>query len=166
MGYYIANQGVQRGPIELHDLPRQGLRADSMVWTEGMSDWQPAAAVPEVARLLPQILPAPIAHPPTIAYQTPTPGQSNGMAVASLVLGIIAVPFSCHPLLGILPGILAIVFGFSARANIRRGQTTAGGGMAMAGIICGFVPIALLATLIFIGLAFVFGAVMHHALHP
>jgi hypothetical protein len=164
MGYYIANQGVQRGPIELADLPNHGLRPDSMIWTEGMPDWHPAAAVPEVAKLIAP--PPPISAPSLITYQTPPIGQSNGLAVASLVLGIIAVPFSCHPLFGLVPGILAIVFGFAARANIRKGETSVGGGMALAGIICGFVPIALLAALVIIGLGIVIVAATHHALHP
>jgi hypothetical protein len=164
MGYYVANQGVQRGPIELQDLLQSGLYADSMVWTEGMSDWQRAADVPEVARLIVQ--PQLVSTTSVITYQTPPIGQSNGMAVASLVLGIIAVPFSCHPLLGLIPGILAIIFGFVARGNIKRGETTVGGGMALAGIICGFVPIALWATLLIIGVAFLFTASMHHIFHP
>jgi len=164
MGYYIANQGVQRGPLELQELPQNGLHADSMVWTEGMTDWQRAAAVPEVAKLL---APQPIASTAAvITYQTPPIGQSNGMAVASLVLGIIAVPFSCHPMLGLTPGILAIIFGFVARGNIRRGETAVGGGMALAGIICGFVPIVLWGAVLLIGVAFVFGAAVHHIVHP
>jgi hypothetical protein len=164
MGYYIANQGVRQGPFELADLPRYGLRANSMIWTEGMADWQLAISLPQVACLLAP--PADSQTPaPTLAYQTPATA-SNGMAVASLVLGIIAVPFSCHPLLGLVPGILAIVFGFVARGNIKRGETTAGKGMATAGIICGFVPIALLAALILIGLGIAIVAIMQHLHHP
>ena len=60
MGYYIANKGVQEGPFELLELPQHGLRADSLVWAEGMPDWTRADAIAEIAALL---APAPVAAP-------------------------------------------------------------------------------------------------------
>src|SRR5205823_4464505 len=46
--YYYADGDVQRGPFPLADLARHGLRADTLVWREGMPDWRRADAVPEV----------------------------------------------------------------------------------------------------------------------
>ncbi len=85
------------------------------------------------------------------------PRSTSGLAIASMVLGII----SCLCVLGLTIGaiismpcsILAMVFGFTARGQVKRGETT-GGGMALAGIICGFVSIGLYAVILlgFVGL--------------
>lgn len=72
------------------------------------------------------------------------------MAVASLVLGITAAVLGVllFPL-GIVCGILAVVFGFVGKGNAPR--TGSGRGMAIAGIVLGFVGIALgLVWIIFI----------------
>lgn len=50
--WYIIFNGEQVGPVELRELSKYNLTPDSMVWTEGMPDWRPAAEVPEVAGLL------------------------------------------------------------------------------------------------------------------
>jgi hypothetical protein len=79
-----------------------------------------------------------------MAYQVPPTDAGNGLATAGMVLGIVAFPMSllyCVP--GFVPAILAIIFGFIARARVRRGQTSLGAGMAMAGIILGFSQIAI-----------------------
>jgi hypothetical protein len=155
MGYFIANDGAQQGPFELADLPAHGLRADSLIWAEGMPDWQRAAEVPDIAALLSRstTTSGPVRLQPlqneVLPYGTNQP--SNGMAVASLVLGICAIPMTCFHGIGVIPGILAIVFGFIARARVKRGEAQFGAGMALAGIICGFVPI----VLILVALAFV-----------
>lgn len=52
MKYFIANNGQQSGPFELQDLVANGLTPNSMVWCEGMANWQPATSVPEVAQVL------------------------------------------------------------------------------------------------------------------
>ncbi len=70
--------------------------------------------------------------------------QTNGLAIASLVCSCAGVLF-----LGV-PGILGIIFGFVARAQIRKSNGAQGGdGLALAGIIVGFAWIAIL-SLIFI----------------
>ena len=61
------------------------------------------------------------------------------MAIASLVCGIVA---PCTVWVAAIPAILAVVFGFVARGQIKQRQQS-GGGMALAGIILGFVWIAL-----------------------
>lgn len=80
----------------------------------------------------------------------PTPGpygynqlKRNGMSVASLVLGIIGVVFSCWTV-GIIPGIISLILGIVAKRRIRRSQgTQSGDGMALAGIILGIIAIIL-----------------------
>jgi hypothetical protein len=62
----------------------------------------------------------------------------NGLAVAALVCGICGFVY-------FIPAVLGVIFGFVARAQIRRaGGAQRGSGMALAGIILGFVWIGLL----------------------
>ena len=71
-------------------------------------------------------------------YPRPQP-KTNGLAITSLIFGIIQ--FVLCPIIG---GIVAIVTGHMARAAIRRSQGAEGGsGMATAGLILGYVGIAL-----------------------
>jgi hypothetical protein len=72
---------------------------------------------------------APYGYGPNGAYAA-TP-KTNGLAVAALVLG-------CLGFLCLLLGILAVIFGFVARSQIRKSNgTQKGDGMALAGIIVG-----------------------------
>lgn len=65
----------------------------------------------------------------------PPPQPTNGMAVAAMILGILWLYW--------VGSILALVFGYVARSQIRR--TGAGGnGMAVAGIVLGWIGIGLL----------------------
>ena len=71
--------------------------------------------------------------------------RTSGYAIASLILGIAG--FFVFP---IVPSILAIVFGQKAREEFRRDSTAGGDGLATAGIVLGWVGLALTA----IGLVF------------
>ena len=76
----------------------------------------------------------PYGAPGPYAPAAPAP-TTNGMSVASLVLGIVW-------LFG-LGSILAVIFGFVGQRQIREsGGRQSGGGMATAGIVLGFVGIA------------------------
>ena len=78
-------------------------------------------------------------HPPAYGqpygYGFPPPQRTNGMAIASLVLGILWLYW--------IGSILALVFGYVARKQIReRGDS--GDGMAIAGIVLGWVGVGIL----------------------
>jgi hypothetical protein len=64
------------------------------------------------------------------------PTKTNGLAVASLVLGILTL---CG-----IGSVLAIVFGFSAISQMNKDPRQHGRGMAIAGVILGFVGVALI----------------------
>jgi hypothetical protein len=82
--------------------------------------------------------PAPPAYGQTGGYGYQSTRGTNGLAVASLVLGIAQI-FIC-----IIGGILALVFGYIARRQIdESGGTQGGRGMAVAGIILGWIGIGL-----------------------
>ena len=96
--------------------------------------------------------PPPVAPPPAPGQLTVTPSsyvgdasvarRTNGLAIASLVcsIGGLLVP---------LGGVLGIIFGFVARNQIRRSNSTQGGaGLALAGIIVGFAEILIYAVVL------------------
>ncbi len=62
-----------------------------------------------------------------------------GMAIASLVCGILAIIL---PFVDIVLGVIAIVFGVKARRMTKeKGERYAGEAMALAGLICGIIGI-------------------------
>jgi serine/threonine protein kinase len=96
---------------------------------------QPIARVAPMVQVVP-VVPV-IVKPP-----------SSGKATASLVLGIVALLFSCI-VVGGLPGLLAALFGHLALRDIRRSEgRLRGHGSAIAGLILGYFSIGL-ALLIF-----------------
>lgn len=81
---------------------------------------------------------------PYAPYGQGAPSKTNGLAIAALVCGIAGFLY-------FIPAVLGIIFGFIARSQIKRSQDLQkGGGMALAGIITGFVWIALLVVLIIV----------------
>ena len=80
--------------------------------------------------------PTPPPQPATPAYSAGPKTGTNGLAIASLVRGIVG----CFT----ITAIVAIVLGFVARNQIEQsGGTQQGSGMALAGIILGFVWIGI-----------------------
>jgi hypothetical protein len=168
MEYFFAQGDQQRGPYTLEQLAPLGLKPDTLVWHDGLPEWKQAGALPELASLFAPrrpiagvVPPAASAPAPALVYQTAAGigGHTNGMAIASLVLGIVGLVTMVCYFIGILPGILAIVFGVLARKQIRlTGEQ--GSGIATAGLICGWIA-AGLPTLIFLVLVIYFMARGH-----
>ncbi|WEV26960.1 DUF4190 domain-containing protein [Streptomyces sp. 71268] len=78
-------------------------------------------------------------HPPYYVV----PQRTNGLAVASMVLGILWLYW--------IGSILALIFGYVARNQIReRGE--GGGGMATAGLVLGWVGVGTLTAVMFFAL--------------
>ena len=70
MNYYILVNGQQTGPFSIEQLSVTGIEPDTMVWTEGMSEWQPAWQIAALATIMkpsigaaPQPQPAPQPRP-------------------------------------------------------------------------------------------------------
>lgn len=81
--------------------------------------------------------------PPPPAYDNspmdyaPQP-KTSGMAMTSMILGILSIPLLCAFGIGIIPGIIAIILGIVALSAISRNPQRYGGrGMAIAGIATG-----------------------------
>ncbi|GGW99326.1 hypothetical protein GCM10010353_13760 [Streptomyces chryseus] len=75
------------------------------------------------------------------------PAPANGYGITAMVLGIIAVTFFCAYGLGIILGVLALIFGILGRKRVQRGEAT-NAGMALAGIILGVIGFVLSAAFI------------------
>ena len=74
MSWYYADNGRQAGPVDdasFDALIRQGaIRQDTLIWKEGMSNWQPLSAVrPPAPAPAPAPVPPPPAAPVAPAYQ-------------------------------------------------------------------------------------------------
>jgi TM2 domain-containing membrane protein YozV len=97
--YYLAN-GQQQGPVPLdhlqHWLQAGQMPANTMVWTEGMANWQPANSVSE---LQPYTAAAPPPAPAGYAASPYAPGPggvSDKSRVAYILLGLFLGGFGVH----------------------------------------------------------------------
>ena len=105
---------------------------------QGMPYGQPVHQPP------PGAYPVPYGQPYGYGYPYVPPQRTNGMAIASMVLGILWLYW--------IGSILALVFGYIARNQIReRGES--GGGMATAGIVLGWIGVGFIGIAILIGIA-------------
>ncbi len=158
MQYYFSHDGQnQQGPIEPEQMVASGVTASTLVWRDGLSGWIAAKDVPELATLFDQpeettpVVATPIQYQqPQTHYQLVNQRPTNGLSIASLVCGIISILGLCgYGVGGIIPGVLAIVFGHIARGQIRRDQTQ-GDGMALAGLIMGYISAAIAVAVIIV----------------
>lgn len=95
-----------------------------------------------------------------VVYQEPQSngGGSNGMAIASMVCGIVGLVLACciSGWIGLILGIVALVLGILHNKN--NGKS----GMATAGIVCGIIAIAL--GLVSVIITVIFGAALTEAI--
>lgn len=56
MKYFAMIGGCRIGPMELYEMPKQGVRPDTYVWCKGMDDWMTADEVPDICRFFRQRL--------------------------------------------------------------------------------------------------------------
>jgi TM2 domain-containing membrane protein YozV len=101
--YYIADGMVQRGPFEVTDLPGQGLHTETLVWKEGMAQWQRADEVEELifAGVLPRPAPGAPMPAPVPAYYPAAPVApyypgASGNKIAAGICGILLGAFGVH----------------------------------------------------------------------
>ncbi|MET4926365.1 DUF4190 domain-containing protein [Streptomyces sp. PSRA5] len=70
------------------------------------------------------------------------PGPANGMGVAAMTLGILSICLFCLYGVGIVLGVLAVIFGVVGRKRAERGEAT-NSGQALSGIIMGTIGIVI-----------------------
>ncbi|MGJ8726519.1 MAG: GYF domain-containing protein [Roseibacillus sp.] len=152
--WYFELNGTQQGPEEtervLQRLRNGELSSSTLVWREGMGDWQPLYTVAELVQEN-QVLPA--NHSPT-SIGMPQPPQGypgtgmmpvqNGMALTSMILAISSVVLTLGCLVGFILAVPAVIFGHIARKQIRDGaHMQTGDSMALAGLIIGYIVLGL-----------------------
>ena len=164
MEWFYAKNNERKGPVsasQLRSMVVSGEVAGSdLVWCEGMGNWIPASevrdfdsphigvagagAIPEHSPQSPQVVQpgSSPGAPGTIPNVGPAGVKppANGKAIASLVCGCVGV-ICCNIF---IPSILAVIFGHIAKGEIRAsGGQQGGDGMALAGLILGYVGLGI-----------------------
>ena len=159
--WYYGKDGQQQGPVDLEtirSLMSTGqLASGDLVWKEGMANWTAISQIPE---LTPQNTQQNYSQGgQTGGYQqggyqqgrqqggyvpgcqgTSLPGDptKNGMAVTSMILGIVSLFPWC-----VCYGVISFGCGIAAIILSRSGAKSQQPGMAKAGLICGILGILL-----------------------
>lgn len=172
----VIRDGTEWGPYStetINTMLRAGqLMAGDMAWMEGMREWVPLER-------LSGVIPPPAVAPPALGPVNPTapkpvqivraaPVQATAtqasqgtstMAVVSLITGIFALIMVVlfFPI-GIMLGIVAIVCGHVARADVKgsRGVLT-GRGLGLGGLLAGYLSLIIPIVTAALALNFIFG---------
>lgn len=137
----IGGDGKQYGPVDIAQL-RQWIadgraNAQTQVQAAGSTVWQPVSSIPELAAIVtppvaggpPPITPPPV--PTAVVPGVPAAGrpQTSGLAVTSLVLGVLSLFCS------IITAIPGLIVGLISLSQIKKsGGRLTGRGLAIAGI--------------------------------
>jgi hypothetical protein len=116
-------------------------------WRWDGSQWVPNAAPPPPPPHAGQpVQPYQPGHPSTYQYPAyvAAPQATNGMAIASMVLGILWLYW--------IGSVLALIFGYVALGQIKE-RNQGGRGMAIAGIVLGWVGVGALLLVIIVAIA-------------
>lgn len=138
MQIFIQHNGQQCGPFS-PDHVRSGLgdgtyQLSEMAWYDGAAGWLPLSTVPGIG------------DNPLGAVQ-PAAARTSGLAIWSLVLGILAI-FTAG-----LTTIPAVICGHLALGRIKRSAgAQSGGGMAIAGLVTGYVGLFIFGIAVLAGL--------------
>ncbi len=146
--WYYEDQGELIGPIDaatMRDMINSGrLTGATPVWRDGLIGRQPIAHVPELAGYLPDP-PASTSQAgvqPVAVTQVHSAAPTSGLAVASLVLGIISLALFCLIPISLICGIIGLILGLSATKGPSKQP------LATAGIVTSIVGILISALLI------------------
>lgn len=139
----IGADGKEYGPAGLDQLRSwvaQGrVNAQTRIQPAEGGAWKPATEIPEVALLLkPLAVPPGPQGPPPILTPPKLPSRDSGLAVLSFVLGVCSFVVC----LGVITGVPAVVCGHIARRRAARQPARyAGRGLALAGVVLGYLSV-------------------------
>ncbi len=157
--WYYGENGVQLGPVDDSQLAAlvqaQRVSSTTPVWREGMATWQSLAEVQAAGALTgtgqqasPYQSPTPYHHPGMIA-------PTSGLAIASLICGIVAL-MTCM----VFIGIPAVICGHMALTAMNDSPTPiAGRGMAIAGLVMGYLGVLITLAFVIMMMAGFFSAI-------
>lgn len=132
MNWFYVDAGQQAGPVpdeQLDELVRGGkVRADTLVWREGLANWQPYShARPEGIQP-----PAPVAPPPPMAGAVtpgapPPAGMAPGMAMPGAAYALDYAGFWIRFVAKMIDGlIVGVIFGIPFALFVFRGLFSGG----------------------------------------
>lgn len=159
MDYHVGRGAQQLGTFSEEQI-REGLKcgnfqSSDLVWAEGMSEWQPLNSLApfQVTSVptLPTPMPGAIPFTQVTVLPPGAPVGYSGMAVTSLVCGILGITmgFCCGLFWFATPA--AIIFGHIALSEIKRNpRLDSSRGLAITGLILGYLGIAVVVVLILI----------------
>lgn len=105
--FYIDLEGQQRGPIDVEEFLKYGVKTDTLIWQRGMPEWVEAGKVSEVLFIFAQsqeaVPPPPPSHYASVGSTPFTPPMAKPDNL--MVWSILATVLCCLPL-----GIVAIVY--------------------------------------------------------
>lgn len=138
--WYYGENGQQAGPVSEADLgaliASGRIGPATMLWREGMPYWTPLAHVSAQGGLS--------MVPPHSGYNLLHPTTTSGLAITSLVCGIVGL-VSCV----VFIGIPAVICGHMAMHQIANSRDmVVGRGMALAGLICGYLCLLIMISFI------------------
>ena len=163
MQIHVARDGQRLGPYSTEEvrarLAAGELRHADMAWHDGLPSWQPLSSLAAAGGT--GVPPLPSAPMPVQPY--PQVAPTCPLAVASLVCGIAS--FLAVPIVAAFP---AVICGHLSLSRMRASANALGGrGLALAGLIMGYLHLALvvlMALVFFSFVAAIFGAIRHGAL--
>lgn len=155
--WYYGSPAGQTGPVEEQEI-RALIAAgtivpETLLWRDGMKDWTPLQAVPELSGHPLASYPSPYPYAGAPGYPMIPVIPNSGLAIASMVCGIVGI---CTCYFAIFLAIPAVICGHLALSQIRTSQAPMGGrGMAIAGLVLGYVEILItVGFATFLGIAF------------
>lgn len=141
MQILIHKNGKQIGPFpesQVANLLKTGeVAGTDLAWCEGMETWKPLSTFAGIQ--------PPPGLPPRLPSQAPVPPplrRTEPLSIWSLVLGIVSI-VGCS-LGGFLAGIPAVICGHVGMSRIKRNPALDGKGMALAGLITGYIGLFVL----------------------
>lgn len=129
----IGGDGKEYGPVSDEDLRKWiadgRANARTQVRVEGATEWKSLPEFPELAAVLKGAVPPPLSPTAPVAASA-APPKMSGMAVTSLVLGILGI-FTCG-----ITALMGLILGIVAMVRVKNsGGKLGGGGLALAGTI-------------------------------
>ena len=164
MQIHVARDGKELGVFSLEEVNRQlaagTLSLSDQAWYEGAAGWAALSTVPGVsataATSTTPVSPAAMTAPVTpIAPAAIIPARkTEQLAVLSLIFSVLGLFGFCCGLF-LMAGVAGIVCGHIALSRIKANPELEGHGLAMAGLIIGYLAVAgwLIWALLFGGLA-------------
>jgi len=153
----IHSKGIQQGPFPAEQvkqlLQSRKISPTDLGWAPGMAEWKPLSTFVELQG---GVTPPTMSSFKSSASVSSATSRTEPLAIWSLVLGIVSL-VGCS-VGGFLVGIPAVICGHLGRSKIRKDSQLSGAGLALAGLITGYLGIATLPLLAAIALPAITGA--------